>query len=56
MSTSAPRPRRGRNAWRGLFVLLVLLVGAAIAWSYLVPRAPAPDAAPLTPTPTPSPC
>lgn len=36
-------------------MLLVLLVGAAIAWSYLVPRAPAPDAAPLTPTPTPSP-
>lgn len=55
MSSAAPQPARRRNAWRGLFLLLVLLVGGGIAWAYLVPRPPSETAVPVSPTPTPTP-
>lgn len=44
-----------RNAWRAVLVALLLVVGAAVAWSLLVPRPPSPAVPPAgTPTPTPT--
>ena len=53
--TSPPRRAR-RPWWRAVLVALVLVVGVAVAWSYLVPRPSGITGAPSpTPTPTPSP-